>query len=135
MLKSVAVRDYMTSAMITLAPETDVVEAAQTMLEYRLTGAPVIDDHNRLVGYLSEKDCLHTVLSAIYHGDLGDIVMDRMTKEVRTVHPDDSIADVAERFLKDNCRMYPVIEKSQLVGMISRQSILKALQYIGVNWD
>lgn len=135
MLKSVAVRDYMTSAMITLAPETDVVEAAQTMLEYRLTGAPVLDDHNRLVGYLSEKDCLHTVLSAIYHGDLGDRVMDRMTKEVRSCHPDDSIADIAERFLQDNCRMYPVIEKSQLVGMISRQSILKALQYIGVNWE
>ncbi|NVJ66132.1 MAG: CBS domain-containing protein [Gammaproteobacteria bacterium] len=135
MLKSVAVRDYMTSAMITLAPETDVVEAAQTMLEYRLTGAPVLDDHNRLVGYLSEKDCLHTVLSAIYHGDLGDRVMDRMTKEVKTCHPDDSIADVAERFLQDNCRMYPVVQKSQLVGMISRQSILKALQYIGVNWE
>ncbi len=133
MLKSVTVRDYMTSAMITVAPETDVVEAAQTMLEYRLTGAPVLDDHNRLIGYLSEKDCLHTVLSAIYHGDLGDRVMDRMTKEVKTVHPDDSIADVAERFLKDSCRMYPVVEKSQLVGMISRQSILKALQYIGVN--
>lgn len=135
MLKSVTVRDYMTSAMITVKPEMDVLEAAQTMLEYRLTGAPVLDDHNRLVGYLSEKDCLHTVLSAIYHGDLGDRVMDRMSKEVRTVHPDDSIADVAERFLKDSNRMYPVMEKDRLVGMISRQSILKALQYIGVNWD
>lgn len=129
MIKSVTVRDYMTSAMITLRPETDVVEAAQTMMEYRLTGAAVLDDHNRLVGFLSEKDCLHTVLTAIYHGDLGDQVVDRMSKEVRTVHPDDSIADVAERFLKDNCRMYPVVEKSQLVGMISRQSILKALHY------
>ncbi|NVK22530.1 MAG: CBS domain-containing protein [Kangiellaceae bacterium] len=135
MLNSLHVRDYMTSAMITLKPETDVVEAAQTMLEYRLTGAPVLDDHNRLVGYISEKDCLHTVLSAIYHGDLGDRVMDRMSKDVRTVHPDDSIADVAERFLKDNCRMYPVVEKSQLVGMISRQSILKALQFIGKDWS
>lgn len=57
--------------------------------------------------------------------------MDLMTKEVKTVHPDDNIADVAERFLKDNCRMYPVMEKSQLVGMISRQSILKAIQFVG----
>lgn len=128
MLKSVTVRDYMTSAMITLKPETDVVEAAQTMMEYRLTGAPVVDDCNRLIGYISEKDCLHTVLSAIYHGDLGDQVVDRMAKDVRTVHPDDNIADVAERFLEDSCRMYPVVEKSQLVGMISRQSILKAFQ-------
>jgi len=68
-------------------------------------------------------------LSAIYHGDLGDRVMDRMSKDVRAVHPDDSIADVAEKYLKDNCRMYPVVEKSQLVGMISRQSILKAFQH------
>lgn len=55
MIKSVHVRDYMTSAMITLKPQTDIVEAAQTMLEYRLTGAPVLDDHNRLVGFISEK--------------------------------------------------------------------------------
>ena len=126
MLSSVTVKDYMTSAMITLKPEVDIVEAAQTLLEYRLSGAPVLDDHNRLVGYLSEKDCLHTVLSAVYNQDYGDLVSDRMSKSLKTVHPSENITDVAERFLKDGVRMYPVLEKDVLVGMISRQSVLNA---------
>ena len=126
MLNSLLVNDYMVSAMITLKPGTDIVEAAQTLQEYRLSGAAVTDDHNRLVGFLSEKDCLHTVLSAVYNQDYGDLVEDRMTKEIRTVHPTDNITDVAERFLKDGVRMYPVLDKDVLVGIISRQSVLKA---------
>ncbi len=120
------VKDYMTSAMITLKPEVDIVEAAQTLLEYRLSGAPVLDKHNRLIGFLSEKDCLHTVLSAVYNQDYGDLVEDRMTKNIKTVHPSESIAYVAENFLKDGVRMYPVLDKDVLVGMISRQSVLNA---------
>jgi len=126
MLSSLLVNDYMVSAMITLKPDVDIVEAAQTLQEYRLSGAPVVDDHNRLIGFLSEKDCLHTVLSAVYNQDYGDLVKDRMTKDIRTVHPTDGITNVAERFLKDGVRMYPVLDKDVLVGMISRQSILKA---------
>jgi CBS domain-containing protein len=126
MLNSVTVKDYMTSAMITVKPDVDIVEAAQTLLEYRLSGLPVLDDHNRLVGYLSEKDCMHTVLSAVYNQDYGDLVEDRMSKNLKTVHPSENITDVAERFLKDGVRMYPVLDKDVLVGMISRQSVLNA---------
>ncbi len=126
MLNSLLVNDYMVSAMITLKPGVDIVEAAHTLQEYRLSGAPVTDDHNRLVGFLSEKDCLHTVLSAVYNQDYGDLVEDRMTKNIKSVHPTDNITDVAERFLKDGVRMYPVLDKDVLVGVISRQSILKA---------
>ncbi|MGX5172803.1 CBS domain-containing protein [Aliikangiella sp. IMCC44653] len=126
MLNSVTVKDYMTSAMITLKPDVDIVEAAQTLLEYRLSGAPVVDKHKRVIGFLSEKDCLHTVLSAVYNQDYGDLVEDRMSKTLKSVHPTENITDVAERFLKDGVRMYPVVEKEVLVGMISRQSVLNA---------
>lgn len=135
MLKSVTTRDYMTSASIVLDPQQDVLEAAETLLEYKLSGAPVVDGHREVIGFLSEKDCLHVVLSAIYNGDLGDRVADRMTSEVISVHPDDSIADVAKKFLNCTCRSFPVIEKDVLVGMISRANVLKALEKIGVNWD
>ncbi len=135
MLKSVVTRDYMTSASITLKPETDILEAVETLLEYRLTGAPVVDEHREVIGFLSEKDCLHVVRSAIYNGDLGERVMDRMAKDVMSVHPDDSIADVAEKFLKCSCRSFPVIEKDVLVGMISRANVLQAMEKIGVNWN
>lgn len=126
MLSSLLVNDYMVSAMITLGPNVDIVEAAQTLQEYRLSGAPVVDENKRLIGFLSEKDCLHTVLSAVYNQDYGDLVRDRMTSEIKFVRPTDNITDVAAKFLKDGVRMYPVMEKDVLVGMISRQSVLKA---------
>ncbi|MBV1907695.1 MAG: CBS domain-containing protein [Kangiellaceae bacterium] len=126
MLNSLLVKDYMASAMITVKPDVDIVEAAQTLQEYRLSGVPVVDSHNRVIGFLSEKDCLHTVLSAVYNQDYGDLVEDRMTKTIQSVHPTDNITDIAERFLKDGVRMYPVLDKDVLVGMISRQSVLKA---------
>lgn len=133
MLDSVTVKEYMTSAMITLKPDVDIVEAAQTLIEYRLSGAPVLDDHNRLIGYLSEKDCIHTVLSAVYNQDYGDLVGDRMSKDLKTAHPSDNITDIAERFLKDGVRMYPVLEKDVLVGVISRQSVLNAFCQISAH--
>ncbi|WMS86494.1 CBS domain-containing protein [Pleionea litopenaei] len=135
MLKSVTTRDYMTSASIVLKPEQDILKAVETLLEYRLTGAPVVDEHREVIGFLSEKDCLHVVLSAIYNGNMGESVGDRMSHKVMSAHPDDSIADVAERFLKCNCRCFPVIEKNVLVGMISRANVLQAMEKIGVNWD
>ncbi len=135
MLRSVLTRDYMTSASITLKPSMDVLEAAEVFLEYKLTGLPVVDEHREVIGFLSEKDCLHVVRSAIYNGDLGETVADRMSKTVMSVHPEDSIADVADKFLSCNCRCFPVIERDVLVGMISRANVLQALEKIGVNWS
>jgi CBS domain-containing protein len=126
MLNSVTVKDYMTSAKVTLKASTDIVEAAHKLQEYALSGAPVLDDNKRLIGFLSEKDCLHTVLSAVYNQDYGDLVEDRMTTQLKTVHPSENITDIAEHFLKDGVRVYPVVEKEVLVGMISRQNVLRA---------
>ena len=130
MLKSVTARDYMASGLVTFKPDTDVLEAVKDLLEYRISGAPVVDDHHRLVGVISEKDCLKTVLSAAYNGDWGATVAELMTKEVETVAADASIVEVAEMFVKDNRRRYPVVDdEGRLVGQISRRDILRALEF------
>ena len=126
MLSSVLVRDHMTSAMIRFKPTQDIVEAAHILLEYQLMGAPVVDEHERLIGYLSEKECLHIVVSATFNQDYGDLVKDRMCKDLKICHPTDDITTIAERFLAEGVHTYPVIEKGVLVGMISRRTVLHA---------
>lgn len=128
MLRSVTARDYMATTLVTFTPDMDVIEAVRMLVEYRISGAPVVDGKHHLIGMLSEKDCLKSVLSASYHGDLGATVGDLMTPHVEAVDAESSIIDIAERFLEHNRRRYPVLEEGRLVGQISRRDVLRAFQ-------
>jgi CBS domain-containing protein len=58
MLKIVKVYEYMTADLVCLTPDTDLAKAIDTLLQHRISGAPVVDERKRLVGILSEGDCL-----------------------------------------------------------------------------
>lgn len=127
-LKSVTVKDYMASGLVTLTPEMGVMEAVQKLLDYRISGAPVLDEEGNMIGMLSEKDCMKVVLNAAYHEELGGVVSDFMVKDVITVDADIGIVEVAEMFIKSSFRRYPVLSDGKLVGQISRRDVLKALE-------
>ena len=82
MLRSVKASDYMAEKLITFTPETDLFEAINQLLKYRITGAPVIGKSGELVGLLSEADCLKAILTLTYHeeemgGKVGDYMSPR----------------------------------------------------------
>ena len=62
MLKSVKVRDYMTTDLVTFSPEMDLFRAIDRLLAHRISGAPVLDADGHLVGLLSEGDCLKGIV-------------------------------------------------------------------------
>jgi CBS domain-containing protein len=118
----------MATTLVTFTPDMDVLEAVRMLVEYKISGAPVVDEKHHLVGVLSEKDCLKAVLSATYHDDLGATVGDLMTPHVEAVDADASIIEIAEKFLEHNRRRYPVLDEGRLVGQISRRDVLRAFQ-------
>ena len=61
--------DYMTDTLVTLSPETELLDAMALLVEKQVSGAPVIDDRGNLVGIITERDCLARVLAAVYHGE------------------------------------------------------------------
>ncbi len=126
MLRSVTVRDYMATYLVTFTPDMDAIEAVDHLLQYRISGAPVVDEQHHLIGMLTEKDCMKTVLSAAYHDDLGATVGDLMSREVETIEADMGMIELAERFLKTHIRRYPVLDDGRLVGQISRRDVLRA---------
>ncbi len=128
MLKSIKVRDYMTRHLLTFRPETDLYEAIGRLLEHRVSGAPVVDGHGRLVGILSTDDCLRHVVSDAYYESSGGSVGGLMTAEVETISPEADILDACERMFHGNRRRLPVLDGQQLVGQISRHDVLKAVR-------
>ena len=128
MLKSVKVRDYMTRHLVTFRAETDLFTAIELLLEHRISGAPVIDAYGRLIGLLSEGDCLRGTLQGAYYESSGGTIGAYMTTQVETTSPETDIIRVAEQFLQGNRRRLPVVEAGKLVGMISRHDVLHAVK-------
>lgn len=132
-LRAIKVRDYMAHSIITFRKDTSVLQAIKILIDNGISGAPVVDNLGNLIGMLSEKDCMKVALDASYHesagaGDVGDY----MFPKVETVDADANILDIAERFLKEPFRRFPVIHDDRLVGQISRRDVLRALDRM---WD
>ncbi len=117
----------MSGRLVSFRPDTDIMDAIQSLVHHRIAGAPVVDNHGELVGMLSEFDCLDIVVEAGYHEHPGGPVSDRMTKNVKTVDADMSIFDLTQLFIDSGFRRYPVLEGNRLVGQISRKDLLRAL--------
>ena len=129
-LKSCLVKDYMARTLVTFKPDTPVLDAVHVLVKNRIAGAPVVDDEGNLLGMLSELDCMRVALQAGYHGDYGGPVRDYMTEGVKTVSMEMSIVDLAQVFIDQHYRRFPVTDKNRLVGQISRRDVLRALEVI-----
>jgi CBS domain-containing protein len=128
MPKLPTIRDHMDRHVATLRPETDILDAVGFLLEKRVTGAPVVDKTGRLVGILTEKDCLRLVAAGVGgdvpRGSVGEF----MTPNPESVPPDMDVYYAAGLFLTRNFRRFPVVEDGKLVGTITRFDILRAIQ-------
>jgi len=128
MLKSLLVKDYMSGDPLAFTPDMDVLDAIHQLIEHEMTGAPVVDNTGRVVGFLSEKDCIKTAVSASYHKEKGGRVRELMSSNVITLEPDSSLMEAAEMFVASPYRCYPVVQEGKLVGQLSRRNVLRALE-------
>ena len=122
------VRQHMDTAVPTVAPELSVLDAVDFLLEKGVTGAPVVDDEGRLVGIITEKDCLRVVAHAPDPTRISDRVEHFMTREVETISPDIDVYYAAGLFLNVNFRRFPVVEDGKLIGAITRYDILRVIR-------
>lgn len=125
-MRSVKVSDFMAKRLVTLQPQTNVVEAMGVLLDKKISGAPVVDDDGALVGVLSEVDLMKIIIQDSYYDEAAGVVGDYMRFPVDTVEADTDIYSLAERFLTEHRRRYPVVRHGKLVGQISRRDVLRA---------
>ncbi len=129
-MKSVKVKDYMTVRLRlhTFTPKMNVVEAMEDLLKHRISGAPVVDEAGNMVGILSEVDLMQVVVQDSYYDESVGIVEDYMRVDVDVIDPELDIYTLAEKFIKEHRRRYPVVSNGKLVGQISRRDVLRATE-------
>ena len=125
-MHSVKIKDYMSSNITSFKPEDSIISALRTLIKKGRSGAPVLDNEGKLVGILSEIDCLKEVLMDGYYQEAGDRVANHMTKELDCVNQDDDIITCADLFIKGRRRL-PVLDGNKLVGIVTRQDFARAL--------
>lgn len=121
------VRDHMQPLTHSLSPELGLAEAMDRLHLADLGGLPVLDDQRRLIGFLSEQDCIPALLTGSYHCDSRTRVEDLMSRTPLFVGPDDSILDLARQMTGAKPRLYPVMEGGKVTGIISRRRVMQAL--------
>ncbi len=131
------VSDFMSRDLITFQPEQSVEEVIQSLIKHKISGGPVVNANNELVGIISEGDCLKNISESRYHNLPMEqhTVATRMAKNVETIDGNMNVFDAANKFLESKIRRFPIVENGKLVGQISQKDILKAaLDLKGQNW-
>jgi CBS domain-containing protein len=109
-------RDIMTTNVRTVEASTSVEAAARVMFEQSISGLPVVDENNHLIGVVSEFDVL-----AKGGATVGDI----MTSSVITVGEDTDPETVARMLIEQHIRRLPVVRGGEVVGIISRSDLIR----------
>ncbi|MFT6790806.1 MAG: CBS domain-containing protein [Cellvibrionaceae bacterium] len=126
-MHSILVRDYMNHQPKFVTEDTNVRKAVELLLKYGVIGMPVVDDQQKLVGYLSEQDCVEEILNDAFFCEEPGKVKDVMQHHVISVTPGTTIVDLARTIIHSRPKNYPVIDSGKLVGLISRTDVLRAL--------
>ena len=130
--------DFMSTDLITFRADQKVIDVVEILIKFKISGGPVVNENNELMGMISEGDCLKQISESRYYNMPmeKDTVEMRMTKNVDTLDGDMNVFDAANVFLESKHRRFPILEDGKLVGQISQKDILKAaLEIQGHNWN
>ncbi len=140
----VLVRDVMTREVISIRKYENIDQAVKVLSENNISGLPVVDREDHVVGMISEADILsmigvkreHTLKDILRHifGEplperrMGDVIGDVMTSPVVSIGPDIDIHEAARIMDMKKVRRLPVVDADKkLIGLISRADIVKAM--------
>lgn len=123
-----AAREIMNPRVEALEPSAPITAAIHTLMRRGYAGAPVVDPQQRMLGVLSEQDCIRALADSVFEGWPAGTVADHMSSEVESVGPDEDVFTVASRFSSGGHRRVFVVDGERLVGIISRRDLLRALE-------
>ncbi|PKM77349.1 MAG: hypothetical protein CVU90_07820 [Firmicutes bacterium HGW-Firmicutes-15] len=143
-------KNIMTKDVITVRPDEKVEKVAQMLVENRISGIPVVDENHHVLGIVSEKDLMirASELKVPFYLTLFDSIIflenpirfnnnlkkytalqvkDAMTTKVIVVEEDAPVSEVVDIMQKHEINRVPVVRHGKLIGIITRNDILKSL--------
>ncbi len=141
------VRTIMSSDPIAVGPSAKIWEAANVMLDCGFSGLPVVDDHEHVVGVISESDFLRRgelrtetaqafwrtlfssrgALAEDYAKAFGKEVGEVMTSPAVVVEPGMTVKAAAALMADSGIKRLPVVENDRIVGIVTRSDIMRTL--------
>jgi CBS domain-containing protein len=139
--------DIMTRNVITIGADSTVAQAAQRMLDHRISGMPVVDDSGRVIGIISEGDLLHRAETGTerrkswwlglmagsssqadnFTREHGRTVRDVMSANVISVDENADLSEVVHLMEGRRIKRVPVLKDRQVVGIVSRANLMRVL--------
>jgi len=130
MLKNIDLSRYVVQHPIKIRPDANLFDAVDLIVTHRISGLCVVDADDRLIGVLSEMDCLRGVVSATYNDSgVGSVAEFMTTRNLHVAKLSDNIVDIATEMLARKIRRQPVIDDDgRLIGQITIRQILRAVK-------
>jgi CBS-domain-containing membrane protein len=144
MKHAITVGDLMTKDVVTVKKETSLEEAARRLTGLRISGMPVVDDNDQVVGVVGELDLISlgggkkgSAVKNLFRrmlgepvpaGKAGDNVGAVMSKPAITIKPTAHIREAAHILENHRIKRLPVInDDGKLIGVISRADIVRGM--------
>ncbi len=108
--------DVMTTRVITVTEQQSKQEAARLLSQHRISGLPVVNDENAVVGVVSEFDVI---------SKQGQTVGQIMSRDVISVTPDTDLEVVRTILVNERIKRLPVLDQGRLVGIVSRADLVR----------
>jgi len=126
------VADIMSHPVVTLSPDDALRSATWLMVTHRVHAIPLIRG-DRLVGLVTETDLLRGVIASRAFSQphqqafLQQPVMSHVRGRLTTVEPSTSLNDIVDIMRKKRIRHLPVVDDSELLGIVSDRDVRRAL--------
>ena len=150
------IKDIMTKVVVTASPKDFIIDVVKKLSKLNISGIPVVDKDNKVIGMVSETDILQalnlesktlswifpsshalgmTFEESINNRELKDalkdlknkLIEDIMNKNVISVEEKSTIGEVSNLMAKNNVNRVPVIRDGKLIGIVSRGDIIHGI--------
>ena len=119
-------RDLMTQDYLVVKPSLGLLDAIVTLEKHPEDTAFVVDEQERFVGLLTEKECLHRVAARAYDEAIAETVGDVMGQSPVSFGPTADPYAIAQAFHSCPCGVLPIVEDGRVVGAVSQLNMLRA---------
>jgi CBS domain-containing protein len=120
------VRDLMTTDVVAVGPGASIRDAARLMFRYRVSGVPVVDMDDHVLGIITEGDFLAMEIERLETGAVPTEVREVMSKSVKTIPPEMDVTGAARFMQAQDVKRLVVASDGRMVGIISRFDIVSA---------
>lgn len=121
----IPIKEVMTKEVITVQENTPIYECLTLLTQHSISGLPVLDAANRVVGILSEKDVLGLLIDD--NLNVSSKAADYMTREPIMFGPEEDVVKICRFFANSHIRRVPIVLNKKLCGIVSRRDIVRLI--------